>query len=225
MIDPVISSSAKESMAEQTYQRISEKIIRGDYSAGHRLREREISEDLAISRIPVREALPALEADGFIEIFPRRGAVVRAFTLKEVEELFDVRLNLEVFAARKAAEFMAAGGRSPRLPELLAAAERSTSGNDIEAISTFNAAIHAEIVALSGNSLLERTLRPVMGRLRWLFALTSQRDPQLQFVEHKALCAAIHAGKPDLATALAYAHIEMGREPSLRELAGVLPPR
>lgn len=223
MSDAMNFEHVKQSMAEQTYQRISEKIIAGDYPAGHRLREREVSEDLAISRVPIREALPALEADGFIDIYPRRGAVVRAFTLKDVEELFDVRLNLEVFAARKAAEVMANGGTSQRLPELLAAAESATAADDFHGISSFNAQIHAEIIALSGNSLLEKTLRPVLGKLRWLFALTSQRDPQSQYDEHKALAEAIHAGKPELAAALAYAHIELGREPSLRQLAGVLP--
>lgn len=216
-------TDARLSMAEQTYARISEKIIDGHYPPGHRLREREISEDLAVSRIPIREALPQLEADGFIAIFPRRGAVVRAFTLKDVGELFDVRLNLEVFAARKAAEHVANGGTSTRLAELMTAAENATAASDFPAITTFNSAIHAEIIAMSGNSLLETTMRPVLGRLRRLFALTSERDPQAQYREHITLCEAIHAGKPDLAAALAYAHIELGREPSLAELSGVLP--
>lgn len=217
------TTNIKQSLADQTYQQISEKIIHGDYKAGHRLREREISEDLSISRIPIREALPQLEADGFIDIYPRRGAVVRAFTLKDVEELFDVRLNLEVFAARKAAEHFAEGGSSDRLPALLSAAENAKSSDDFQAISTFNAEIHAEIIALSGNQLLEKTMRPVLGKLRWLFALTSQRDPQSQYDEHRSLWEAIQAGKPELAAAIAYAHIEMGREPSLAQLAGVLP--
>jgi len=214
---------AKVSLAGQTYLRISEKIIGGDYPPGHRLREREISVDLNVSRIPIREALPQLEADGFIETFPRRGAVVRGFTLKDVGELFDVRLNLEVFAARKAAEHIAAGGSSARLSELVSAAETATFANNFPAIVSFNAAIHAEIITMSGNSLLQTAMRPVLGRLRRLFALTSKRDPHAQYVEHLALCEAIHAGKPDLAAALAYAHIELGREPTLAELAGVLP--
>lgn len=212
------------SLAEQTYLRISEKIIRGDYPAGHRLREREISEDLSVSRIPIREALPQLEADGFIATFPRRGAVVRGFTLKDVGELFDVRLNLEVFAARKAAEFMAAGGTSTRLAELVAQGKEATLANDLALIVSCNAAFHAEIIAMSDNTLLDTTMRPVLGRLRRLFALTSDRDPQAQYIEHLGLCEAIYAGKPDLAAALAYAHIELGREPSLAALAAVLPP-
>lgn len=223
MNQPATAAGEKTSLAGRTYFLISEKIINGNYPPGHRLREREISEDLDVSRIPIREALPQLEADGFIATFPRRGAVVRAFTLKDVGELFDVRLNLEVFAARKAAEHIAGGGSDERLSELLAEAKKATAANDLPAITSVNAAIHAEIIAMSGNSLLETAMRPVLGRLRRLFALTSDRAPQSQYVEHLALREAIHAGKPDLAAALAYSHIELGREPTLAELAEVLP--
>ncbi|WP_427016428.1 GntR family transcriptional regulator [Pseudarthrobacter sp. P1] len=221
--DPDAGPQPHRSLADQTYLRISDKIIRGEYAAGHRLREREISEDLAVSRIPIREALPQLEADGFIATFPRRGAVVRGFTLKDVEELFDVRLNLEVFAARKAAESVAAGGASPRLAELMDRTKAAMLADDVPAIAAANTAFHAEIIAMSDNSLLDTAMRPVLGRLRRLFALTSDRDPQAQYTEHLALSAAIRAGKPDLAAALAYAHIELGREPSLAQLAARIP--
>ncbi|WP_125616416.1 GntR family transcriptional regulator [Specibacter cremeus] len=213
---------AQQSLADRTYQRITEKILSGAYPAGFRLRERELSEDLEVSRIPIREALPHLEADGFIVTYPRRGAVVRQFTVSDAEELFDIRLNLEVFAARKAAEFIAAGGVSPRLAELQEESRAATERNDIAAVATANSALHAEIIAMSGNTLLATAMRPVLGRLRRLFALTSDRDPVTQCTEHGGLCAAIYAGKPELAAALAYAHIELGREPSLAGLAAAL---
>ena len=207
------------SLADSAYQRISGKILSGDYAPGFRLRERELSEELDISRIPIRESLPQLEADGFIVTYPRRGAVVREFTVRDAEELFDIRLNLEVFAARKAAEFIAAGGESTRLAELQAESAAATARHDVATIATVNSALHAEIIAMSGNTLLATAMRPILGRLQRLFALTSDRDPQAQCIEHAGLCEAIYAGKPDLAAALAYAHIELGREPSLAGLA------
>ncbi|WP_081710285.1 GntR family transcriptional regulator [Arthrobacter sp. 35W] len=214
----------QSSLAAQTYLRISGKIISGEYPPGHRLREREISEDLSVSRVPIREALPQLEVDGYITTYPRRGAVVRAFTLKDVGELFDLRLNLEVFAARKAAEAVADGSPADRMAELVVQGGAATDANDVPRIAECNTAFHAEIIAMSGSSLLETTMRPLLGRLRRLFALTSERDPQAQYTEHRALCEAIAAGKPDLAAALAYAHVELGREPTVARLVGVLPP-
>ncbi|MET3721809.1 MULTISPECIES: hypothetical protein [unclassified Arthrobacter] len=66
-------------------------------------------------------------------------------------------------------------------------------------------------------------IRAIMGRMQWLFTLTGHRDPQAQCAEHLSLCQAIYDGKPDLAAALAFAHVELGREPSLQKLAGRLP--
>src|SRR5438067_1889244 len=67
----------EEARAEQVYQLVLEGIVAGKYEQGKRLRERELSEVYNVSRIPVREAIQRLEQDGFVETFPRRGAVVR----------------------------------------------------------------------------------------------------------------------------------------------------
>ena len=66
-----------EARAENVYQLVLEGIVTGKYAQGGRLRERELSEIYSVSRIPVREAIQRLEQDGFVETFPRRGAVVR----------------------------------------------------------------------------------------------------------------------------------------------------
>ena len=76
---------------------------------------------------------------------------------------------------------------------------------------------------MTGNALLAATMSPLLGRIRWVFALTADRDPDVEYVEHRALCDAIYSGNPDLAGALALAHIEHGRAPSLAGLANVLP--
>lgn len=204
-------------------QMIRAKILSGEYRPGARLRERELSETLGVSRIPVREALVRLAADGLVEVSPRRGAAVRSLTLVDVNELFDLRLSLEVFAARRAAEVVAAGGGGPELQMLMDEAESATLRNDPYGIPAANTALHAEIVAMTGNRLLRTSLQPSLGMMQWVFTLTADRDPRVQCAEHQDICHAIYAGKPDLAGVLAYAHIEMGRDPSLQSLADVLP--
>lgn len=201
---------------------IRRRIFAGEYAPGERLRERDLSEALSISRIPVREALARLEADGFVVASPRRGATVRRLTLKDVDELFDLRLSLEVMAARRAAEAVAAGGGGTRLRELMDAAEDATRRGDDE-IPAANTALHAEIVAMTGNRMLENALKPSLGLMQWLFTMTSDRDMRVQCAEHKDICQAIYAGNADLAAALAFSHIELGRAPSLASLADVLP--
>ncbi|MFF1255045.1 GntR family transcriptional regulator [Pseudarthrobacter sp. NPDC058329] len=211
------------SSAEATRVRIRELIISGDFPPGSRLRERDLSLALKVSRVPVREALQQLEAEGFIDTFPRRGATVKQITLRDVNELFDVRLSLEVLAARLAAQAAARGRPSSRLRQVMNQAEEATKHRDEVLIPLTNTAVHAEIVSMAGNSLLEDSMKPLMGRMQWLFTLTGHRDPGVQCAEHLSLCQAIYDGKADLAAALAFAHVELGREPSLQGLASHLP--
>ncbi|MEU5849832.1 GntR family transcriptional regulator [Saccharopolyspora shandongensis] len=211
------------STAVRAADEIRRRIFAGEYAPGERLRERDLSEALSISRIPVREALARLEADGFVVASPRRGATVRALTLKDVDELFDLRLSLEVMAARRAAEAVATGGGGTRLRELMDAAEDATRRGDANEIPAANTALHAEIVAMTGNRMLENALKPSLGLMQWLFTMTSDRDMRVQCSEHKDICQAIYAGNADLAAALAYSHIELGRAPSLASLVDVLP--
>ena len=215
--DPSVSS------ADAARARIRELIISGEFAPGARLRERDLSERLAVSRVPVREALLQLEAEGFISASPRRGATVKQFTLRDVNELFDVRLSLEVLAARLAAQAAARGHSPSRLQHMMTQAEEATLHHQHERIPVINTALHAEIAALAGNSLLEFSMKPLLGRMQWLFTLTGHRDPQVQCAEHLSLCRAIYAGNADLAAAIAFAHVELGREPSLKGLAGRLP--
>lgn len=212
------------SMAQAAYLAIREGIIHGTHRPGSRLRERELSDELRMSRIPVREALRQLELEGFVVASPNRGAVVGQLTLKDVAELFDVRLSLEVLAARQAAQAVADGRADDALRRVVAEAYRATLAEDVDAIRQANTQFHAQTIAMTGNALLIATMAPLLGRIRWLFALTADRDPRVEYAEHVALCDAIYRANPDLAGALAFAHIEHGREPSLAGLEGLLPP-
>jgi DNA-binding GntR family transcriptional regulator len=98
----------RTSLSQQMYRTLREQIILGRYPQGSRLPEQRIAEEMDVSRVPLREAVPLLERDGFVRTFPRRGAVVFAWDTKAVDDLFDVRLCLESGAARYAARRVAA---------------------------------------------------------------------------------------------------------------------
>ena len=212
------------SSPHRVYVEIRNKIINGDLPPGTRLRERELADELGVSRIPVREALPYLEADGFVTSQSHRGAIVTELTLRDVQELFDVRLGVEVHAARLAAQRVANGANPAEVRAAMARAERALAGGDAGLIAESNAELHETIVALAGNSLLTAMMRSVFGRDRWIFRMTSDRDPVVACAEHRELCGAIVAGDPDFTAATAYAHIERGRKPTLETLKEVLPP-
>ncbi|HKN61007.1 MAG TPA: GntR family transcriptional regulator [Candidatus Acidoferrales bacterium] len=85
----------RTSLTSAVADRLREMIIRGDIQEGEQLRQDAIAGDLEVSRIPVREALRQLEAEGLIKIVTHRGAVVSSLSSEEIEELFEMRAVLE----------------------------------------------------------------------------------------------------------------------------------
>jgi DNA-binding GntR family transcriptional regulator len=75
---------------------------------------------------------------------------------------------------------------------------------------------------LTGNALLERSIRPLRGLNRWVFGLSVNRPLEVSAREHEALAQAIVAGQPHLAESLSAAHVEAGRQPVIDGLAGLL---
>ena len=78
-----------------TVEALRERILRGDYPEGEPLRQDALADELGVSRIPVREALRQLEAEGLVTFNPHRGAVVSSLSLDEINELFELRADIE----------------------------------------------------------------------------------------------------------------------------------
>lgn len=206
------------------YQELRRRIIKGELAPGARLRERTLAEEFRVSRIPIRDAIPQLEAEGFITTLPRRGAVVSTLTMRDVDELFEVRLGVEVFANRLAAERAAAGADTTGLEEALQDCDDAVAIGDPEQLQHCNTALHLAIIDLCGNQLLQSMLRMAMGRERWIFHMTGGSDPVMSTSEHHVMCDAIIAGDADLAAALAYSHIAERRRPTIDALKEKLDP-
>ncbi|QXW04975.1 MULTISPECIES: GntR family transcriptional regulator [Rhodococcus] len=210
-------------LPKQIYSIIRERIIAGTYPPGSRLRERELAEEFRVSRVPLREALPQLESDGFIQILPRRGAVVTQLSLVDINELFDLRLALEPYASRCAAENVAAGASTAALDATMRRTEELMGTDEPLLIPAINAQFHMDIVKLSQNRLLESVMTSLMGRVHWLFRLTWHHNPVASCTAHRELCEAIRSGNGRLAEATAFAHIEHGREPTMNSLRHIQP--
>jgi DNA-binding GntR family transcriptional regulator len=92
----------RQSLASVVVERIREKILRGELHEGEQLRQDAIAAEFQISRIPVREALSHLAAEGLITIVANRGAIVSALSPEEIVELFETRAVLECYMLRQA---------------------------------------------------------------------------------------------------------------------------
>ena len=88
----------RETLTQQICALLKSKIINGELVSGNRIWADELAEDLGVSIAPVKEALLILSGEGLINNIPRRGSVVRSFSLTEMYELYDVRRLVEIEA-------------------------------------------------------------------------------------------------------------------------------
>lgn len=189
-------------------EKIRTRIAEGEWAPGFRLVERDLADEFAVSRVPVREALRALESEGFVELLPRRGAVVRDLTRSVVADLFDIRQVLEGLCARLVAERVDEAGLA-RLAAVVDEGRRAVDAGDHSWAGSANTAFHETLLDLTGNPSLRAVLEPVTGRLRWLFRQTT--DYQRVQAEHEQLHAAVVMRDAELAAAVALAHVRASR--------------
>ena len=88
-------------LTEQTYRFLKDRILKSEIRPGQKISIEEVAHGLGVSRTPVVSALKILESDGLVEILPRRGTFVTHLTAKDVADLFEIRLLIELHAAER----------------------------------------------------------------------------------------------------------------------------
>ncbi|MGH8841461.1 MAG: GntR family transcriptional regulator [Advenella sp.] len=144
-------SSTLRTLPIQISDQISERIIDGSFESGERLREVELAESFGVSRATIREALRLLEQRGLVQIKPQRGAHVTQLSLKELEDLFEVRASLLSSASRLAAERIHPDS-ARALNSYLARLEENTA--DSARYSAISGEMVTLIAAISENEIL-----------------------------------------------------------------------
>lgn len=193
-------------LRDQVLHALRAAIVDGDYPPGQRLTEDRLAADFGVSRNPVREALRVVEAEGFVVVLPRRGAVVASPTQETIADMFAVRARLEPLAARQAAE-RATEAELAELREMLESARIATEARDFPRISELNSALHLRVIEISGNRWLASLATPLYFHVQWVFRLgVAERAPH-SWIEHIALVDALASGDPDAAEAAASAHV------------------
>jgi DNA-binding GntR family transcriptional regulator len=185
---------------------IRERILAGDYEPGERLAEERLSEELGISRMPVREALRALAAEGLVTLEARRGASVTAYSEAQAQELIEVRATLEALNAK-----LAARRRDPAqiavLRGILEDGARITEKTHLARIQDANARFHEALGALGANSVLQTIVRSLRDRTAIIFAKQSRQRVRANWAEHAGILRAVVAGDAELAGDLASRHV------------------
>lgn len=171
-----------------------------------RLDERQLSQDLGVSRTPIREALGYLEQEGFVRSVPRRGVFVVRKTKREILDMIMVWAAIESMAARLAAS--RAGPDDLRgLRALFVAFEHDPSSR-LDEYSQANVAFHKAIIRMSGCELMRELTDALFVHMRGVRAVAMGQDNRAQrsIVDHMNIVDALERGDADLAERLVREH-------------------
>jgi DNA-binding GntR family transcriptional regulator len=198
----------RKTVVDMAVEILREKILRGDYPEKSALRQDALAAELGVSRIPVREALRQLEAEGLVTFSPHLGAVVSTLSLDEIEELFNLRALLESELLRQAVDRMN-DDVLERAESVLEAYETAFEAGDVLAWGELNWEFHATLLAVSDRPLTLGVLSTLHNQsdryMRMQLALT--HGEHRASGEHRAILEAARDRDADLAALLMSEHI------------------
>jgi len=210
-----MATKSPELLIDNVYARLRELIISDVLRAGQKLVDRDLAEQLGVSRTPVREALGRLAMMGLVEARSRQGYYVREYSAKEVADLYEFRKVLEVHAARLAAR-NAQPKHIKEFDRLLAESEKLASGPGSQSdILKFELELHELIARASGNTALHHALHNLMDKVMgfiWIEATTDKAILDVAHSDHQALILKIKEKDEEGAAELIGRHIESAQE-------------
>lgn len=209
MLEPIVN----QDLVDRVYLRLRHAIHEGALPPGSRLVERQLGDQLGVSRAPVRDALLRLEQDGLVMSAGRRGKIVATLSAQDAWEVYSLRAALEAMACRLAAA-RATPDALAELDGIVAEMRSKVDRHDAYTLATLDMRFHEGICRASGH-----------GRLLWAWTAMSRQVQLLLHVDthvaeveyqdiaglpdrHAKLIAAIRSGDPDLAETTVRSHID-----------------
>lgn len=183
------------SAADRAHAVLHERILDGTLAGGTLISEGQIADELGVSRTPVREAFLRLQAEGWMDLFPKRGALVRPVQPGEIAEVVEARQVIESAAVAKVVRHGDDAARlAAHLREVVAAQDRAAAAGDLTAFARADVDFHQGIVDAGDNSILREVYRTLRDRQHRMTARSVRaRDGQLQAIvaQHTALAALV----------------------------------
>ena len=193
---------------DQVVARLRTMLVEGRIPPGAKLNERELSEQLRVSRTPLREAIKLLAAEGLVDLLPNRGAVAVRLTERDVLDTFEVLAELEglsgALAAVRITERQLEEMRALQY-EMMACFTR----RDLSGYYRLNATIHSLINDAAGNPVLSGTYRSINARVQSLRFRTNQNEAKWKraIQDHEDMVEAMSARDADAMRTILVRHI------------------
>ena len=191
------------------YNTLREAILKGELKPGERLMELQLASKLGVSRTPIREAIRMLELEGLAVTIPRKGAEVAKMTVKDMEDVLEVRESLDELAAKIACNKITEE-QLQTLSKVKDAFEESTKTTDIKQIAMYDEKFHDVIYESTGNVRLVNllnNLREQIYRYRVEYLKNVEVYPRL-IEEHETILKALQDRNQELVVEAMRDHVE-----------------
>ncbi|WAX77568.1 GntR family transcriptional regulator [Streptomyces sp. KMM 9044] len=186
---------------------IRDDIVSGVYERGGRLTEELLARRYGVSRVPVREALRTLEAEGFVVTRRHAGACVAEPTEQEAADLLEMRLLLEPLGALRAAQRRTEAHLKVLRGLVRLGQERARQGSSDD-LRSLGGWFHETLAQASGSPALTSTLIQFRHKIGWMYEVRGTRDPMECWAEHGAIVDAVVRGDGERARAVMALHTE-----------------
>lgn len=205
--------SRDSSLMEQAYREIKERITRYDLKPGTHLRIAQLSDRLEMSQTPIREALSKLEQEYLVDRHSKQGYVVRTLNLKEVEDIYDVRIALEVMAAKEAAIRMTEADQEG-LSRIFEGAATLIKNGDKGKILKLEQDFHMVIMEASGNRFLCDIGKGILERIWMIQNLNILTSDHLLIAHqgHDKIFEALKQREPQTSADLMKKHLQFAKQ-------------
>ena len=206
-VEPLETSASLRTLAYDAIKRAITQMDIYGHAGKTRLDERRLSEDLGVSRTPIREAMTLLEQEGFVRSVPRRGIFVVRKTKQEIIEMITVWAALESMAARLAAA-RASDKDLRALRRMFAEFEKDTPAAHVHEYSQANISFHQTIIRLGGCRLICDMTENLFIHMRAIRAVSIRQDNRAKksMRDHLAIIDALEKRDADLAERLVREH-------------------
>src|SRR5678816_4091821 len=210
VLPPLSPINVSASLRDRAYAALRQMITEADIYAHAdeiRLDEKQLSQQLGVSRTPIREAITLLEQEGFLRTEPRRGIFIVRKTKKQIVEMIEMWAAIESMAARLAT-VNASDADIASLRRLFDEFRNATPAEHIHEYSDANIAFHQAIIRLSGSNLMGKTIDDLFIHVRAIRRMTiSQRDRAARSIkDHMKIIEALEARDTELAERLVRQH-------------------
>lgn len=178
-----------EALTNQAYEYLYNKIISCEYLPGQELNEKRLLEETSFGRTPLREALLMLQAENLIEIFPRKGMRITAFTEKSIDDLYQTRKLIEPTVCRK---YITLYSKS-RLLEFQKMFERAEGASDVEEYR-IDTSFHSYLISITDNNILINMYHSIMIHQMRMAVYAAMQDSSNRIgnlKQHKAIIDAL----------------------------------